>query len=57
MDYRGKEELHVVTAGAGELTRVQEGIGKGVTGCDPPNPARRDKGGTRAGGRQKRQGR
>ena len=37
-------------AGAGELPGVQEGLSKGVTGDEPPNPARSDKRGVGEGG-------
>ena len=42
--------------GAGELNRVQEGIGKGVTGCAPPNTEWHSKGRTMAGRRWISQG-
>ena len=45
------EELQGATVGVGELPGVREGLGKGITGCAPPNPARRGEWGTGAGGR------
>ena len=55
-DDKGKEEIQGDTAGVGELPRVREGIDEGVTGCAPPNPARRGKGGTGTGGQLRRRG-
>ena len=51
VDGRGGEELQVEAVGVVSLPIVREGIGKGVTGCSPPNPARSGKGGFRAGRR------
>ena len=36
-----------MTVGAGELPRVEEGIGEGFTGCALPNPEWSGKGGER----------
>ena len=44
---RGGEELQGLTVGAGELPRVEEGIGEGFTGCALPNPEWSGKGGER----------
>ena len=55
-DERGGEELQGLTKGAGELPRVQEGLGEGVTGCEPPNPARRGKGWSGTGRKWRRKG-
>ena len=43
-------ELKVEVAGAGALSGVQGGLGKGVTGYAPPNPERRDERGVAAEG-------
>ena len=49
---RGGAELQVEAAGAGALSGVREGLGKGVTVCTLPNPSRRGEMGVGAGGRQ-----
>ena len=38
-DERGGEELQGEAEGAGSLTGVREGLGEGVTGYAPTNPA------------------
>ena len=55
-DGRGAE-LQVEAEGEGAISRVREGISKGVTGGAPPNPAGRGKRGVGAGGRRVRWGR
>ena len=44
------------TAELSEPTGVWEGLVKGVNWCAPPNPERRDEGGTGSGGRRRRRG-
>ena len=53
---RGGTELKGEAAGEGSLSRVWEGLGKGVTGGAPPNPARRAERGVGARGRRGRRG-
>ena len=57
MDDGGGTEFQGEAAVAGALPRVREGIGEGVTGGSPPNPARRGERGVGVGGRQGSQGR
>ena len=54
-DDRGGKEFQGETAGTGALPGMREGIGKGVTGGAPPNPARRGKRGDGGGEQQGRQ--
>ena len=51
-DDRGGAELQGETAGEGSLSRVREGLSKGVTGGTSPNPERRGKMVFEAGGQQ-----